>query len=190
MKRFKPGITVAVVRTARPFGGCEYELAEDLTQEAFVRLCRNNYEVLRRARIPEPAALHALVRSVAVSATFDHFRKVRALKRFGGVRVVSVEETQEEHLADPPANGAERSVLLSQIDAKVKEVVGMEHPERDRAIFWLHYRHGLSARAIAAIPSISLSTKGVESVLQRIVKALKLTLNEKQGFDAGFRLPE
>jgi hypothetical protein len=47
------------------------------------------------------------------------------------------------------------------------------HLERDRKLFWLYYRVGLTADAIAGLPSIGLSTKGVESSLLRLTRLLR-----------------
>jgi DNA-directed RNA polymerase specialized sigma24 family protein len=45
--------------------------------------------------------------------------------------------------------------------------------ERDRTIFWLHYRQGLTATQIAAIPTLNLTVKGVESTLWRLKELVK-----------------
>jgi RNA polymerase sigma-70 factor (ECF subfamily) len=45
--------------------------------------------------------------------------------------------------------------------------------DRNSKIFWLYYRAGLSAAAIAALPGIGLSTKGVESLILRITRELR-----------------
>ena len=40
-------------------------------------------------------------------------------------------------------------------------------------MFWLYYRVGLTANAIAALPSIGLSMKGVESTILRLIRLLR-----------------
>ncbi len=44
---------------------------------------------------------------------------------------------------------------------------------RDRNLFWLYYRQGLTAQAISQIPSIGLSAKGVESAIARLTRLLR-----------------
>jgi DNA-directed RNA polymerase specialized sigma24 family protein len=44
---------------------------------------------------------------------------------------------------------------------------------RDRQIFWLYYRQGMSAKEIAAIPSLDLGIKGVESVIGRLNELIR-----------------
>jgi hypothetical protein len=48
--------------------------------------------------------------------------------------------------------------------------------ERDRQIFWLYHRHGLTAREIASIRYFGLTDKGVESVLVRLTALVKQEL--------------
>ena len=55
---------------------------------------------------------------------------------------------------------------------------GKDPLQRNREIFWLHYRAGLSARAIADLPEIGLTAKGVESVIMRVTKELRERLAE------------
>jgi RNA polymerase sigma-70 factor (ECF subfamily) len=45
--------------------------------------------------------------------------------------------------------------------------------ERDRTVFWLYYQQGFSAKAIAALPSIGLSEKGVESAILRLTREVR-----------------
>ena len=62
-----------------------------------------------------------------------------------------------------PLNDAEKAVLLREVNDALSRVAAGPHLQRDRKVFLLYYRVGLSANAIAALPSIGLSTKGVES---------------------------
>jgi RNA polymerase sigma-70 factor, ECF subfamily len=47
-------------------------------------------------------------------------------------------------------------------------------------IFWLYYRDGLTARAIAQLPGIRLSVKGVESTIHRLTRRVRLRLNHRR----------
>jgi len=49
----------------------------------------------------------------------------------------------------------------------------VETLQRDRTIFWLYYRQGLTAKEIGALPSIGLSLKGVESTLHRLTQLVR-----------------
>jgi RNA polymerase sigma-70 factor, ECF subfamily len=67
----------------------------------------------------------------------------------------------------------DRDLLIQQIDACLLTVASGPNSVRDRRIFWLYYRVGLAASAIAALPTIGLSTKGVESTLLRLTRQIR-----------------
>ena len=62
---------------------------------------------------------------------------------------------------------------LEQIDKILRQVTAGKDQERKRAIFWLRHRQGLTASEIASIPSIGLTTEGVESVLMRLATMIR-----------------
>jgi hypothetical protein len=62
---------------------------------------------------------------------------------------------------------------LQEVNAALSRVAAGPHLERDRKLFWLYYRVGLTADEIAGLPSIGLSTKGVESSLLRLTRLLR-----------------
>ncbi len=45
--------------------------------------------------------------------------------------------------------------------------------ERDRMIFWLYFRQGMSTKEIASLPTIRLGTKGVGSVIERLKHGIR-----------------
>ena len=56
---------------------------------------------------------------------------------------------------------------------------------RDKQVFWFYFRYGMTAKAIAAIPAIGLSQKGVESLIFRLVDLLKEKLAVSKGIGGG-----
>ena len=64
----------------------------------------------------------------------------------------------------------EWQLLLRDIDDLLKKP---PTSERDRQIFWLYYRQGMSAKEIAALASLNLSIKGVESVIVRLNQMIR-----------------
>jgi hypothetical protein len=67
----------------------------------------------------------------------------------------------------------EREILLKQIDRCLEVCSQGPEQERDRLIFWLHYQHGMSAKAIAGLPAVGLTAKGVESALLRLTRIVR-----------------
>lgn len=116
--------------------------------------------------------MYGLIQAVAYSVVQDHFRAQRALKRGGDVRTVSTEDSSVPAV-EMSASMMERHVLLNEIERVLKE---MGARDRDRRIFWMHHRQGMSAKAISQIPSLVLSAKGVESIIQRLTDEVRRRL--------------
>jgi len=64
-------------------------------------------------------------------------------------------------------------VILGEIDDRLKQVLTGPDRERDRMIFWLYFRQGMSTKEIASLPAIALSTKGVGSVIERVKQCIR-----------------
>jgi len=62
-------------------------------------------------------------------------------------------------------------VFLIEIDEQLKRCVNGPDQERDRMIFWLYFRQGMSTKEIASLPTIGLGAKGVGSVIERLKHA-------------------
>ena len=62
------------------------------------------------------------------------------------------------------------SALLELIDLEkaLRADEESKNPERDLLIFKLHFVEGLSAREIASMPGLKLTTSGLEKVLNRV----------------------
>jgi RNA polymerase sigma-70 factor (ECF subfamily) len=173
-------IQLTVIRTSHRCGRLTPELADDLVQEVYLRLCANDMKVLRDFRSPEPKALYGLIRAVAVTVTLDHFRTWSAEKRGAGEEPVELDLGIP--VGDPRASQAiEQSVLFEQIDRHLAEITPPETLDRDRRIFWLYFRQGFTAKDIAALPGVSLSDKGVESILHRLTQQLRMLIGGKAG---------
>src|SRR3954454_5988569 len=74
-------------------------------------------------------------------------------------------------LTDP-----ERALLVDRVDTCLRDMAPAETRDRDRKIFWLYYREGLTAKEIAGLPQISLTLKGVESTLYRLIQLVRTHL--------------
>ena len=57
--------------------------------------------------------------------------------------------------------GPECALLLDRVDACLRDLAPSETRDRDRKIFWLYYRQGMTAKEIAGLPQIGLTLKGV-----------------------------
>jgi len=152
--------------------------ADDIVQEIFLKLCEHQRRILREFEPRGEGSFLGLLRIVSASVANDYFRRKSSAKRGGRTITESLE-------IDPPVGaghyatesaGMDRDVLLSELDRRLRaapEVI----PERDRAMFWLYYRQGLTAEEIARLPDAGLSAKGVESALRRVVAWLRTEID-------------
>jgi RNA polymerase sigma-70 factor (ECF subfamily) len=169
VRSFQRLISSTVLKTARRFGQPSPDLLEDLVQDTYVRLCADGFRVLRELR--EPSAAFGLVQAVAYTTVQDHFRSALAQKRGGGLALVPLDAGGPDHAGHRPP--IERAVLISEIHDMLCKVTSSP---RDRLMFWLYYRHGFSSQAIAALPSIRISPKAVESALLRLTAGIRRRL--------------
>lgn len=168
---FQPLIASVILRVMRRFGKSDWALADDLIQEAYVRLCKENCKALRTFEHRREDSIFAFVKVVAASVAMDHFRARNAEKRAAEIEAQTEESLGFVVAADPNVQG---KLLLGEVDSQLERVA---HNDRDKTIFWLYYQQGYTARDISRIPGIQLSPKGVESSLLRLTQAIRQHLN-------------
>jgi RNA polymerase sigma-70 factor, ECF subfamily len=180
VRRFRPLIGSVVRRIARRYGESSDTLVDDLIQETYLKVCANHCRLLRDFEPRYPDAFFGMLKVTAANTGYDYFRAWRSPKRWSGTPESELSEV-DAFVPDSRSTGAvhiEREILLSEIDDILS---GISSPTagRDREIFWLHYRQGFTAKAIAAIPCYKLTTKGVESILYRLTCYVRSRLAEK-----------
>lgn len=179
VRRFHPLIARVALRVARQWGDPSPQVIDDLVQETYLKLCADRLRVLQNFKSAHKDAIYGYIKVFTTNLVHDHFKVVHSQKRGGSATNTSID--------DPALDGAlltaastpailERDVLIQQIDACLQVVASGPGLERDRRIFWLYYRVGLPARAIAALPTVGLSTKGVESTLLRLTRQVRQRL--------------
>lgn len=176
-----PVVLLSVRRVSQLWGEISSSTISEIVQEVFVKLCEDDRRILRDFEDRGEDSLLKLMRVVAASVATDHFRRNRAEKRGGRMSVgASQPRLEMEEVQDRKATEAvEWPALIAQLDGLLKLNPQAVSP-RDRNLFWLYYRQGLTAEAISRIPSIGLSAKGVESALARLVRLLReIILNGK-----------
>ncbi len=180
IRRFHRLIAVVILRTARSFGDSSKQTVDDLIQETYLRFCADNFRTLRSFEQQHPGAFTGYIKVVAANVVRDHFKASYSQKRGAGhleqIEDDFVPAASEDSAGSPKS--IERAVLIQQIASHLEFCVAGPDQERNRRIFWLHYRAGLSARAIADLPGIGLSAKGVESIIMRVTKELRERMAE------------
>ena len=161
-RRFRPVIAGVIVKKlihrSRWVGR---SLADDLVSETFLKLCKDNFKILRNFEFRHENALPAFLKVMAAHAVEDHFRKYKIVE----------EELNPEIMPGPPVFPEEidRRMKIEKIENCLQQLAGKPNFERDHKIFWLYNRDGVTAQEISQLPDLGFKTvKGVESALLRL----------------------
>jgi len=177
VRRFHRLIATVALRVARRWGEPSPQQIDDLVQETYLKLCADNFRMLRGFKSRHPDAFYGYLKVVTANLVHDHFKAARSSKRGSGTIEIAVDEQVQSAPdslgAASAAKNSERGILLREVDDALSRVAAGPHLERDRRLFWLYYRVGLTADAIAGLRFIGLSTKGVESSLLRLTRLLR-----------------
>jgi RNA polymerase sigma-70 factor, ECF subfamily len=170
IRRFHPVIAGTVTKTARNWVLPTTPLVEELTQETYLRLCAHQYRILRDFRPEHEDSIFGFLKAVAFSVTHDYFRVAYAGKRGSGRADAQL---NEKLVAAQGMSEVDKRILMDEIASALEELANPETRTRDRQIFLLHYRDGLTSKAIAELPAIGLGQKGVEAILQRLIGRMR-----------------
>jgi RNA polymerase sigma-70 factor (ECF subfamily) len=173
--RFHRPISLSILRTAYKWGDFERQVVDDLVQETYLKLCAGKCQLLRAFSAQHPEAVPGYIKTIAVNVAHDHLKALRSQKRGSGETAQLLEDVE------PPARSGdtggqaamEREVLLKQIDRCLETCSEGPDQERDCLIFWLYYQQGMSAKAIAELPTVGLTAKGVESAVFRLTRLVR-----------------
>jgi RNA polymerase sigma-70 factor (ECF subfamily) len=175
VRRFHRPVSLSIVRTAYQWGVIPQQVVDDLVQETYLKLCADKCRLLRDFALQHPDAVTGYIKTIAVNVAHDHFKSFHSQKRGSGEIIQLLEDVE------PPAQSGdmggqaaiEREVLLKQIDHYLETCSEGPDQERDRVIFWLYYQQGMSAKDIAALPTVGLTAKGVESAIFRLTRMVR-----------------
>src|ERR1019366_3402047 len=144
-------------------------------QDTYLKLCENHCRLLRSFQPYHEDSIYGFLKVVAANVVHDHFKAALAAKR----GAEQTEALMEQVPIDPKTASTDcwdavgQRLQLAQVDRILTQLTAGKDQERKRTIFWLRHRQGLTASEIAAIPSIGLTTEGVESVLMRLVAMIR-----------------
>jgi RNA polymerase sigma-70 factor (ECF subfamily) len=163
-----------VCRVARRWNETRPEIFEELVQETYLHLCCKDRQALRGFQGEDEEAIFKFLKTVAANITHDRLRAQNAAKRGASLTEAATDDSESKppRLIAVPCD-VERNVLLSEIERWLDKLVSGRDAERYKTVFYLYFRQGMTAASIAQIPALELTTKGVESVLSRLTRALK-----------------
>jgi len=159
-------------------------MVDDLVQETYVKLCANDFKALRDFECEHENALYGFLKVVASHVVHDHFRSSFSQKRGSGKQEEELEQVSVS-FADTGVSvkDMDREILFHEISQCLESRAAGPHFARDYAIFWLYYVQGYTAKAIARLPHIGLTIKGVESTLLRLTRLVREGLTGKSSAD-------
>ncbi len=168
-------ISLTIMRTASLWGEPSRSLVEDLIQITYLKLWEGGCRLLRDFAIQRPEAILAYLKKTAANATHDYFKHGHSQSSGGDEPHVSTNDAEPE--AGKQAHGSQEKIafeiFLNEIDEHLKHCLSGPDQERDRMIFWLYFRQGMSTKEIASLPTIGLGAKGVGSVIERLKHGIR-----------------
>jgi RNA polymerase sigma-70 factor (ECF subfamily) len=175
MSRFQVVIATAVLRTTRLWCDPSQAPLDDLIQETYLKLCENNARLLRSFEPQQENSIYGFLKVVAANVAHDHFKATMAAKRGVSQTQAMAEPFQDEPtmLRADSFDVVSHRLQIEQIDKILMQITAGKDQERKRAVFWLRHQQGLTAGEIASIPSIGLTTEGVESMLLRLAMMIR-----------------
>ena len=168
-------VSLTIMRTASLWGEASRSLVEDLIQVTYLKLWEDGCRLLRDFALQHPEAILGYIKKTAANATHDYFKHGHSQSSGGDQPHVSTSDLEPE--AGNEVHGSQEKiafgVLLNEIDEYLKRALTGPDQERDRMIFWLYFRQGMSTKEIASLPTIGLSAKGVGSVIERLKHCIR-----------------
>ena len=173
VSRVGKSISLTIMRTASLWGERSRSVVEDLVQDTYTKLWEDGCRLLRDFAIQHPDAILGYIKRTAANTTHDYFRHRRGPSSGGDQPHVSTNDIDPE--AGQEVQGSQEriafEVFLNEIDEHLKHC--LTQPDRDRMIFWLYFRQGMSSKEIASLPTVGLGAKGVGSVIERLKHCLR-----------------
>jgi RNA polymerase sigma-70 factor, ECF subfamily len=168
-------ISLVIMRTASLWGETSRSLVEDLIQVTYLKLWEGGCLRLRDFAVQHPEAILGYLKKTAVNVTHDYFKHGHSQSSGGDHPHVSTSDVDPE--AGIEVHGSQEKiafgVFLNEIDEHLRRCLSGPDQERDRTIFWLYFRQGMSTKEIASLPGIGLGTKGVGSVIERLKHGIR-----------------
>jgi RNA polymerase sigma-70 factor (ECF subfamily) len=172
-RRFQPVIARTIRRRIlRYTRWADPARIDDLVQDTFLKICKDNYKVLRNFEFWRENAFPGFLKIMAANVVEDDIRQKNSGKKGGGQTLEDI-----DNLLQPPSDRSRgvasmfNNLRMSEIENCLQRRKAEPNFERDYKMFWLYFRDGLTADEIAQLPDIGFkSVKGVESGLLRLSK--------------------
>jgi hypothetical protein len=115
--RFERAITLSVIRTARQWGEAPDEIAADLVQETYLRLCDGRFHLLSKFALNHPHAVDGYVKTVAARST-------TAMSRRRPSRALAESSRSSVQSFSAKSSGGSRSAPAARCEGAIKPCSG------------------------------------------------------------------
>lgn len=166
---------LVIMRTASMWGQPSRSVVEDLIQATYLKLWEGGRSSLRDFALRSPDAILGYLKRTAANAAHDYFKHGHSQTSGGNSPHLSTFDV--DPAAGKEVHGSQEKiafgVFLDEIDEHLKRCLTGPDQKRDRMIFWLYFKQGMSTKEIASLPGIGLGTKGVGSVIERLKHSIR-----------------
>lgn len=168
-------IGLTIIRTASLWGEASRALVEDLCQVTYTKLWEDRCRLLRDFAVQHPDAILGYLKKIAANAAHDYLKHGHSQTSGGDQLHLSVSDVDPE--AGSEMDGSPQridfGVFLKEVDQHLLHCSVQSEHDRDRMVFWLYFRQGMSSKEIASIRNIALTEKGVSSVIERLKRCIR-----------------
>src|SRR5437764_12452837 len=97
VRRFNPVIMAVTINAVRHWTFPTSALVDDLVQDIYLKLCTDNFRILKRFNYRHENAFIEFLKVVAANAVHDHFRSFQSQKRGNGKMEENIEDPGLQH---------------------------------------------------------------------------------------------
>lgn len=171
MRRYHLLIVKVASRTISRWFQPTPNLLDDLFQDVLMKICANEFRVLRELEWRHEGTLRGLLQVVASTVAQDYLRRCLSWSRS-----LHLEQQLGEFVHDREVKGTrsavEHKILLRQIASRLAQLIPEPNRTRDIAMFLLYYGYRVTAAELARL--YHLGTKTVETKLLRLNRLARM----------------
>jgi RNA polymerase sigma-70 factor (ECF subfamily) len=158
------------------------EIMDELIQDVYVKLWADDCAMLKHFKPLHENAFLGYLKVVTANLVYDYFRKIKHLED----KTEPIDDAFAQRQNHKHSKSLENEIFFNKVDKILRQRGSGPQEEKERAIFWLYYRQGMTAKEIASIPGIKLGVKGVESCIFRLIVCIRKKLfGDRPGGDPG-----
>ncbi len=184
VERFNPVLVRSVATTWRRHGPGAWlpaEVAEDLLQEIYTTILKNEARLLRNFQGATEAEAHAYLIQTATNQALSYLRAQATQKRAADeVSLQALLEDEGESFQPPSHTHTHLTLSEWEFVKTLRHLFQGKHAERDILILLLYARDGYSPAEITRLNVCDLKESSIANLLATMKNTLKEFLNKKR----------